>query len=263
MTVMTRRRDLVIFLLVCLLAAAAIAGIAHTALVRSAVDAAGSAEVKLLSERVLFAGIIGIAVVLIAGFLVILRSVNLSRRLDKLVAMNRMTGFSPEMALKRLGDVGDRIATIYRQVSDLSEKKSRKISSLTALNELLLGVSEQMVLVVDVAGNVLQVSRPLLERVGRSRTEIIGLSLDELIPGASVAAAIREASQTRSAVVRDRRGDSLILNPVINRDGEVAYLVALLTRSVTDDMKRVSVSARPPQQQNARRGFFRRLARRG
>ena len=264
MTIMTKRNTLLLLVLLAVAGVAAVAIIAYGSILHTGAqsDSAAAAEAKLLAERVLFSGIVATLIVLSGGIAVIIRSVKLTQLLDKLVAMNRMSGFSPESALARLGDVGDRIATIYHQVSELSEKKSRKISGLTALNELLLNVSDQMVMIVDAAGHVLQASRPLLERLDRARGEIVGVHLDDLLPGANIDAAIREASQTRSAVVRERHGDSIVFDPVINSDAEVSYLVAVITKSVSDDIKSVAISARTMTQPSVRRGFFRRLLKR-
>jgi PAS domain-containing protein len=258
---MVTRRALLLLVVLTIIAVGTVAAVAYFSSARLAVelDPGASAESKVVAERVLFLGIIATILAAGAGLAVIVRAVRITSLLDKLIVMNRISGFSAERALRGLGDVGDKIATVFRQVAELSEKKSRKISALTGLNELLLNVSDQLVLVVDVKGNVLQASKPLLERLDRARSDIVGVYLDDLLPGANIKAAIQEASQTRSAVVRERDRDSLVFNPVVNRDGQVTYLVAVVTKSVSDDIKAVAVVARAQPEAVGRRGFIRRL----
>ena len=259
MTRMIRQRALVLQISLSVASVITVAVVAFVTVRRS--PAVDPSALKLLSERILFIGIVATIVVAATGIAVILRSAKFSMLLDKLIEMNRVTGFSPEVTLNKLGDVGKKISTIYRQMTELSEKKSRKISGLTALNELLLYFTNRMVLVVDATGRVLQASPPLLERLDQTSLEIQKAFVDDLIPGAEVAAAIKEASQSHAPVVRERKGDSLVLNPVIDRDGEVAYLVAILTRSVTDDMRRLAQTENSDGKERRRPNLVRRLFR--
>jgi PAS domain-containing protein len=221
---------------------------------------------KVAAERALYVGIVTSLVVVLAALLTWLRSFRMSTALDRLVEMNRLSGYSPDRALKRLGDIGPKIADLYAQLSDLSDKKSRKIASLTSLNDYLLSVMSQLVVVTDATGRVVQASKPVLERVSKSRSEVIGVPIDDLIPNADAVTAIREMDRSHVPVVRERRGDSLVFTPVIDRDNRVAYMVVVLTRNVTDEIRkgpRTSAGeARTPARTPTRKGFLSRLFRR-
>jgi transcriptional regulator with PAS, ATPase and Fis domain len=262
MTVMVRRRAILFQagLTVIVVIAAAIAG--YYSVSQLVAADGGAADAKVISERILFIGIVAATAVVVSAIFLILRARNLTATLDKLVAMNQISGYSADAALGRLGDVGVRIRTILRQIEDLSEKKSVKITSLTGLNEMILALAEQMMVVVDGSGKVLQVSKGLLERLEQPRSEIVGQSIDDLLPEASIAEALREAAATRTPVVREIQNEKLVLNPVINRGGGVAYMVAILTRGISDDIKRVVVADRPQPRRESKNGLLSRFARR-
>jgi hypothetical protein len=259
MTRMIRLRALILQIVLSVASVVTVAVVAFVTVRRS--PAVDPSALKFLVERILFIGIVATVVVAAGGIAVIWRSAKFSMLLDKLIEMNRVTGFSPETALNKLGDVGKKISTIYRQMTELSEKKSRKISALTALNELLISVADRMILIVDAGGRVLHASAPLLKQINQTSLEIQKVFMDDLIPEARVESAIKEASQSHAPVVRERKGDSLVLSPVLDRNGEVAYLVAILTRSVTDDMRRVAATENAVVKERTRQRLIRRIFR--
>ena len=264
MTLLVKRRSLLLFATGGVVVTVTVAALAYAA-IRS-LDAASGVEAKLLAERVLLVGIIGSSLMAVLGVVVAVRAFRLSAQLDKLVEMNRLTGFSPEVALGHMGDVGAKIRALYAQLSDLSEKKSLKISSLMALTDHLLATTRDMIVVADASGHIVRTSRPLLDRLGENRKDVVGLHLDSLIPGAEAGSAIIEMSRTRTPLVRERRGDSLVFTPVINRAGDVTYLVATLTRTVTNEMRERTARAKGPAPATSspggrRRNFISRLLR--
>ena len=208
--------------------------------------ASGGLEAKVAAEQILFISIVFAAVVLIAGTAVIVRAVSFTAILDKLVGMNRMTGFTPELTLNRLGEVGRKITLLYRQASELSAKKSRKIGGLSALVEHLMTLSGELVIVSDSAGKVVHASKSLIEGIGKPRSQIVGTALTDLIPEADVSAAVRSTARTRDPFVVKTNGDSVVFNPIFSSDGEVHYMVALLTKAATGEMRKVTQPAADP-----------------
>jgi hypothetical protein len=136
MTLLVRRRALLIFTILVVLITLAVA--LHGYVAMSAV-AEGSLGAKLAAERVLFVSILAAMSTLSLGIALTVRAITLSAILDKLVNMNRMSGFSPELALERLGQVGEKINQLYRQASELSAKKSQKIGGLASLLQMRHG----------------------------------------------------------------------------------------------------------------------------
>jgi PAS domain-containing protein len=260
MTLLVRRRALLLILILVSIATFAV-GVTGYLSIRAL--AADDAIGKAGAERVLFVGLIATAFVISVCVTTLVRSFRLSVLLDRLVAMNRLSGYSAEVALRRLGDVGERIADLYAQTVRLSDLKSQKIASLTILNDYLMTIMSELVIVADATGRVVQASKPILDRLGKTRSEVVGEHVDSLIPGAETGAAIREMDRSHVSVVRERRGDSVVLSPVIDREGNVSYVTVVLARTVTTEMTRAaapvpSSKAKPRRSLLAR--FFKRRA---
>ena len=111
MTLLVRRRALLIFTVAVVLI---ILGVAIYSYLEVSAVAVGSRDAKVAAEGILFISIIGSGLALALGIVLVVRAVTLSAILDKLVNMNRMSGFSPELALDRLGEVGQKINQLYR-----------------------------------------------------------------------------------------------------------------------------------------------------
>jgi transcriptional regulator with PAS, ATPase and Fis domain len=262
MTSLIRKRLFLFVIVVVVLAVPALGGLSYHWISTSVPD---PTAVKVLAERVLFVSIILTLVVVAVSIVAVLSTRNLNLVLDRLIEMNRLSGATPDAALARLGDVGVKIASIYAGVSELSTKKSRKISALSALNDMLLSIADASILIVDAAGRVVRVSETLAKQLGVAAPQLAGRFLDDLYPGADVESAIREATTSRAPVVRETDGKSLHYRPVVNRDGEVAYLLALLGRNVTHEIQKsltaVTSSREESGNQSSRRSFFRRSRR--
>jgi len=91
MTLMIRRRALIFIIALSVTAVISVSVLGFLATGES--TALETAAAKQLAERVLFAGIIATVIVLSAGGTVIWRSANFSVLLDKLIEMNRVSGF--------------------------------------------------------------------------------------------------------------------------------------------------------------------------
>src|SRR6056297_2596066 len=122
MMILIRRQTLVFLILLAVVAALVLASIGFLT-VREAVSLS-EVEAKVLSERVLFAGLIAASILLVTVVAVALRAYQLSTALSRIADLHRIGGYDIEPALARLGDVGESIARIYGQLTDLSARKS-------------------------------------------------------------------------------------------------------------------------------------------
>ena len=223
----------------------------------------GTLGPKFVAERLLFVAVVVAAMVVTATVGLSVRAVSLTNKLEKLVSMNKMTGFSPQAALSRLGDVGEKIASLQRQTVELSAKKSRKIAGLTSLMDHILSMSTSMVLVSDVTGTITHASRSLVERLDVSRNLLIGTELRIVFGTLDLDGALRSIRRSRGPATVPG-ADSLILTPIYSQDGEVHYVVIVINRAQADLVRRNLVAANggAVQPLPARKSILPRLMRR-
>ena len=99
-------------------------------------------ELKIRSETVLFLSIVLSVVILLVFGLILLRSRNISRELDKITEMTRYGNFSFEESLRRIGPLGDKIRQLNQRLIELNQMKTLRISSLAAINSFRFSSSD-------------------------------------------------------------------------------------------------------------------------
>jgi PAS domain-containing protein len=193
-------------------------------------DPLSARERKAAAERLLFVGFV-VSLALLAGAgAVFTRSIYLSRRLDKLSEMTRMGGHSPAPALSRMGELGRRIRRLYEELLEISDRKSDKISALTAANETVLRVTARPVAILDARAVVLRANRAMLELLQRQPSEVVGSSAEELFEDAGVSAALERLTTVREEISLAWREAHISLIPVYGRGGTLSYGVCVVER---------------------------------
>lgn len=195
-----------------------------------ALAASDSETARLAGERLLFAGVVGAAALFAVALGVHLRSVSVSRTLEKLSEMSRLTGASPEPGLKRLGELGDRISRLYSQQLTVGARKSDKISALSSLTDNLLHIEQRPVGVTDATGKLLYLSPALLEEFDLERADAIGAALDSIIPDLNLTGAARHFDRDRTTVVRELDSGTISIVPIYSRSNELTYCICVFGR---------------------------------
>ncbi len=207
------------------------------------------AEQKVVAERVLLVGVVG-TILVCAGLLLVVRdAVNLSAVFKRLAGMHRMSGDQIHAELRGLGVVGDQIGTLYTSINSLSARKSTRIAALDALLNTVLNRTDANLLIVNAAGTVYRATPAALRHLDASSGEVVDHSIDDFVDA--------ERFSETSATVARRRGShmigegrtAMVVLPVTNDQGLIAYYVYLLGEDARDELKR-----NPPKRQPARSG---------
>jgi PAS domain-containing protein len=189
------------------------------------VDPAQSPRLKTTAESILFVSITGAAGIVIAFFSVVWRTVSLYRELDKIIELNKQGEFSPELSMKKLGGIGERITLLYFTLNSLNERKTLKISALSGLAEYFADRVDVSLFVTDVQGYVRYVSASFLERAGKQKSDFINVSVEQLFPDVLFQDAVVELDRSNSTVELTEAKDPITLVGVRNRRNELDYVV--------------------------------------
>jgi hypothetical protein len=230
-------------------------------------------EAKRYSEIVLYLSILFCILLTASYVFVFLRNRNILRELDKIVKMSLYNNFSPVDSLKKLSTIGEKIGQIYRNLSEISEKRALKISSLSALNAFLLDNLTVPVFITDIRGWIISFSRPIRERYAESdaghdaphtaeQGGLFGSMLQTVFPGLNFPEVMEllKDNYTSSDVQIDKQ--ELHFFPIRNRDKEIAYVVCVPGRVSAFPGREPSVQKEKSiKQDSSKRGVFKRLLR--
>ena len=187
----------------------------------------GSLELKAKAESILYISLSGAAVILVAFMVVVGRTMSLYRELDKMIELNKLSDFSPDLSMKKLGSIGERITLLYHSLNSLNERKTLKISALSGFADFLVDNIEIPLMATDVQGFVRYASRSLTERTDRPRSELMGRKVADLFPDVPFRDSVLELDKRNSPVELKESKSPLTLIGIRNRRNELSYVVWL------------------------------------
>jgi signal transduction histidine kinase len=217
-------------------------------------------ELKIRSETVLFLSIVFAVVILLVFGLILLRSRNISRELDKISEMTRYGNFSFEESLRRIGPLGAKIRQLNQRLTELNEMKTLRISSLASINALLLNNIRLALLITDITGKISSISARYLEKLKIESGEAVGKHITEVLPELDFQAAIGRIEKQHTELLLGDLKDSPTLYPIFNRKNELSNIICILGKEeiVTKISKYAEDRSRPVSRvTNLVRKYFR------
>jgi signal transduction histidine kinase len=227
LTLIQIRRVLFIFLLLLSCAGVLFFGIRDYLLIARSVSLS-QGELKIRGETVLYLSIVFSAAILFAFSIVLLRSRNISRELDKISDMTRYGNFSIEGSLGRIGPLGDKILQLNQRLTELNAMKSLRISSLASINAFLLNNSRLALLVTDITGKITNVSARCLEKLKKETGEVVGRHITDVLPELDFQSSVATIEKQRGELELSDLKESPTLYPVQNSRNELSNIIFVL-----------------------------------
>jgi PAS domain-containing protein len=182
---------------------------------------------KAPAERFLMVAVILGLFSIVSAYMLYRRGHDLDQMLRIAEQRVRQGGFSAGefFRQRRLGTLGKDLAAIYRGIEEVSEKKSLRIGALNALNSFLLARLEERMVVINVKGEIFQVSDAFVDSLETKRGEVIGQDLTKLLPEFDLDKAISHFYRENTALELGSEADSMRVYPVFDARREIAYCV--------------------------------------
>jgi signal transduction histidine kinase len=240
------RRILFVFLLLLACAGVLFFGIRDYLLIaRSASLAQG--ELKIRAETVLYLSLVFSVAIVLSFSLVLLRSRNISRELDKISDMTRYGNFSIEGSLGRIGPLGEKILQLNQRLTELNAMKSLRISSLASINAFLLNNSRLALLITDITGKITNASARCLERLKKETGEVVGRHITEILPELDYQSSITRMEKQPGELELADLKESPTLYPVLNSRNELSNVICVLGKEdiVTKISKHAEERSKP------------------
>lgn len=186
-----------------------------------------SADLKFLAEQYLFIGILLTLIITTALLLLIFRSRNINNELDKLIRQDKLNPAGTKTGLLRLGSIGVKLNLLYKQIDEVSEMRGLKISALSNAAEFLSLNVEQPMIIIDVTGRIIQVSRGYLDKSGMSRSEIVDADISSVINGIQIKSVLSRLEKKRLPAHFNTAGAGYKWIPLHNKNNEISYIAVI------------------------------------
>jgi len=182
------------------------------------------AELRFAAEEYLFTGILLSLIMITAFIFLIRRSRNISRELDRLIRQEKLNPASTETGLLKLGAIGDKLNLLYRQIDEVSEMRGLKISALSNTTEFLSSNVGKSIIITDVTGRILEISRGYIDKSGVSRSEILERNIESIIHGVEIKTVLARLEKKRLPTSFSIKGIEYTWRPIYNRNNEISYI---------------------------------------
>lgn len=184
-------------------------------------------DMKVAGELFLFWGLITLLLFVLFFTAILVRSQSLDRRLDRLIEQGNRRDIVPGRDFQTLGKLGEKLTTVFNQISRQNLMKGRKISAMNDLVEFLVRNSERPIAACDVMGTIQYVSETLDDFLELDRVEVFQKKIQTIVP-------LIPFSDIRAAMILDRQPATEKYNnteftcyPIEDRIGELSYMVFL------------------------------------
>ena len=188
-------------------------------------------EMQFLAERILFLTLIFAIVATVLFFHMLRKSRNILKELDKIIELSRFSRFSSDLSIQKLGPLGDKVALLYNQISELSEKKTLKISALHNLNDFLINNIQLPLLITDVTGTIVHASKQYLDSNEKNRSEVLDASIQQLYQEIDIKNIILMLIKNKAPIENESISNTHVsFFPILNREGSITYVVCVFER---------------------------------
>jgi hypothetical protein len=182
-------------------------------------------EIKISAEQVLFISIVLSVVLLIVLITIFLMSRNIYRELDRINEPVRFGDYSPEMNLKRLGVLGEKINKLYRNLNKVNEGRSLKISSLNSLLSFLMNNISIPMVVATIGGSIVYVSRAYCEKNKVEKKSILEKDIQNYIDETRFADIVNTFEEDRIPIKSD--DGKILFFPVYSMHNTLTEIVCM------------------------------------
>lgn len=214
-------------LIIILAAASAVSTILITAAAYLRILNAGTiskADLEFSAEEYLFGGILLSLLISMAFVFLIIKSRNISRELDRLIKREKLNPASTKTGLLKLGKIGIKLNILYRQIDEVSEMRGLKISALSNVAEFLTLNLDKPIIIIDVTGKIIQVSRGYLNKSGMNRSELLEQNIDSIITGIDIKTVLSRLEKKRLSTSFIIADSEYSWTPIYNRNNKISYI---------------------------------------
>lgn len=190
---------------------------------------------KFFIENIIFYTVLGLIALAGLAYLIFHRSTAIYRELDKIAEISRQGKQPVYLYLERLGELGNKISEINRQLDELNMIKTLKISALSKLYNLMAEKTNHLLIITDNGGKILAASKPMQKELSQVEKNWQGIALDKFLGGFDFGEMLNNLRHSKSVAVRahlnfePNPGPDLVMTfyQITNSRNELSYCVGI------------------------------------
>lgn len=217
-------------------------------------------ELKYYAENFIYLAVIFIAATILIYVYAFLNSRRLMRQLEKVSNVIRSGENEIGDYFKKLGPLGEKLSSLFIDLSRLNQSKSLKISALSNLNSFLADNIDLDLFILDATGRITYCSKRMLMDAEVEKAAIVDKNIEDVVSGFNFTDLLLELKEKRIPVARkdlsaaSYAGD-FVFYPVFNSANRVAAIVCVLgSEEMVEEL-----SVKSEQIRAEKKGFAKRM----
>ena len=184
-------------------------------------------ELKFAAEQLLFISLLLTAVLTVIFILLIFKSRNIGRDIDRLVNRSKLNPSAAESGLNSLGPLSRGLKALYRQINEVSAMRGLKLSALSAAAEFLAQNIDLPLLIIDVTGEIIYVSRGYTQKYNAEETSPAGQNISLLLGSINMKTVLSLLEKKHLPAEIEAGGSLYRWIPLYDRNNSISYIAVL------------------------------------
>ncbi len=186
--------------------------------------------IKYYSEVVILFMLIFLLISMTSYFLMISKSLKISKELDKIIDITKYGNYDIEKSLVRLSYFGEKIKDLHHNLNILNEQKSLKISSLSNILSFFLNSTELNILITDIEGFITNISLSFTKNFEIDISKILYSSINS----------IKSINFVEAILSLDRDKEKIVIEKIDIEIGKKNYKVNIILIPIFNIKKELS-----------------------
>lgn len=156
-------------------------GIAYYKVFMSLFNTQGDELIKYHAENFVFFSVVSVLVLLIVFFVLLNRSRNFYKEIDKIIEISKNSNIEIDEFLKKMGNFGGKINELTKNITNISHLKTLQISSYwNIINTFIEYFSDDLILIAH-DGYILNLSNNMFSNIGIEKKDVVKKNISEIL----------------------------------------------------------------------------------
>ncbi len=194
--------------------------------------------IKIIAERFIFITVFSIIFLITFLIYFILKQRNIYKELDKLISITGYSNYNPTVFFSKFGKLGYRLNILNKELNNINNMKSLKISTLSKIIESLINACETACFIFDLRGEIIHINSIFLkqfkisvEQIKSIKTpDIFGLNISQILTKLTDVQRITERNMILTFNNKTTKSD-IVLEPIYNADNNISAVVCYFSKT--------------------------------
>ncbi len=191
--------------------------------------------IKYHAENFIYFSIVAVLILLTIFIILLIKSRNIYKELDKVIEISKNSNIEIDEFLKRLGNFGNKVNELTKNITKISHLKTLKISTYWNLLNFFIDNYSSEILLIAHDGFIINISSDMFLNLGIEKKEIIKKNLTEIFEDFNFKEIINKLNTSKLPITiknkiltyeKKRDKFNLTFYPFFDQENNLTFIIA-------------------------------------